>query len=102
MCVCVCVCTVVNIAVLLFVIIVGATQVSSANYTAVNGSFVPYGGASVLRAAGTVFFSYIGFDQVSLLAEEVKNPQRDLPIGIIGSLAVAGTTRRLGEACAVS
>lgn len=47
-----------------------------------------YGWQGVLTAAGIVFFAYIGFDAVSTVAEESKNPQRDLPIGIIGSLIV--------------
>ena len=41
-----------------------------------------------MRAAGIIFFAYIGFDAVSTAAQEAKNPQRDMPIGIIGSLAV--------------
>jgi basic amino acid/polyamine antiporter, APA family len=41
-----------------------------------------------MRAAGVIFFAYIGFDAVSTAAQEAKNPQRDMPIGIIGSLAV--------------
>jgi APA family basic amino acid/polyamine antiporter len=47
-----------------------------------------YGWQGVLTAAGIVFFAYIGFDAVSTVAEETKNPQRDLPIGIIGSLVI--------------
>ena len=42
----------------------------------------------MLRGAGLVFFAYIGFDAVSTAAQEAKNPQRDMPIGIIGSLAI--------------
>ena len=47
-----------------------------------------YGWQGVLTAAGIVFFAYIGFDAVSTVAEESKNPQRDLPIGILGSLVI--------------
>jgi APA family basic amino acid/polyamine antiporter len=50
--------------------------------------FAPFGFPGILRGAGLVFFAYIGFDAVSTSAEEVKNPERDLPRGIIGSLAV--------------
>jgi len=52
--------------------------------------FVPpsYGWAGVIRAAGVVFFAYIGFDAVSTAAQEAKNPQRDMPIGILGSLLI--------------
>ncbi len=50
--------------------------------------FLPFGWGGVAAGAATVFFAYIGFDAVSTAAEEVKRPQRDLPIGIITSLAV--------------
>ena len=45
-------------------------------------------GAGILRAAGVIFFAYIGFDAVSTAAQEAKNPQRDMPIGILGSLVI--------------
>jgi APA family basic amino acid/polyamine antiporter len=47
-----------------------------------------FGWSGILRGAGVIFFAYIGFDAVSTAAQEAKNPQRDLPIGILGSLAV--------------
>ena len=55
--------------------------------------FVPdrvdgYGWLGVLRAAGVIFFAYIGFDAVSTAAQEARNPQRDMPIGILGSLFI--------------
>jgi APA family basic amino acid/polyamine antiporter len=50
------------------------------------GHFGEFGWSGVLRAAGIVFFAYIGFDAVSTAAQETKNPQRNLPIGILGSL----------------
>jgi basic amino acid/polyamine antiporter, APA family len=52
------------------------------------GSFGRYGVSGIVRAAGVIFFAYIGFDAVSTAAQEAKNPQRDLPIGIIGSLTI--------------
>src|SRR5262249_54615143 len=52
------------------------------------GSFGQFGWSGVLRGAGTIFFAYIGFDAVSTAAQEAKNPQRDMPIGILGALAV--------------
>ena len=91
MSVCVCACAaVINVCVLLFVTVVGATRISADNWTCVDNSYVPYGGARVFAGAGTVFFSFLGFDMVSSMAEEVKKPQRDLPIGIIGSLLISG------------
>jgi len=60
-----------------------------------DGAFIPppqgsgrYGWGGVLRGAGLVFFAYIGFDAVSTTAQEAKNPQRDMPIGILGSLVI--------------
>jgi APA family basic amino acid/polyamine antiporter len=50
--------------------------------------FLPYGWGGVARAAGVIFFAYIGFDSVSTAAQETRHPQRDMPIGILGSLAV--------------
>ncbi|MBI1738443.1 MAG: amino acid permease [Acidobacteria bacterium] len=52
------------------------------------GSFGEYGWSGIARAAGVVFFAYIGFDAVSTAAQEARNPQRDMPIGILGSLAI--------------
>ncbi|NOV32123.1 amino acid permease [Methylomonas sp. ZR1] len=51
-------------------------------------NFMPFGFGGVLTGAGVIFFAYIGFDAVSTAAQEAINPQRDVPIGIIGSLAV--------------
>ena len=52
------------------------------------GTFGEYGWSGVLRGAGIIFFAYIGFDAVSTAAQEARNPQRDMPIGILGSLTV--------------
>jgi APA family basic amino acid/polyamine antiporter len=52
------------------------------------GAFGSYGWSGVLRGAGVVFFAYIGFDAVSTAAQEAKNPQKDMPIGILGSLTI--------------
>jgi APA family basic amino acid/polyamine antiporter len=52
------------------------------------GSFGEYGWSGIARAAGVIFFAYIGFDAVSTAAQEAKNPQRDMPIGILGSLVI--------------
>jgi len=71
------------LAVLIF-LGVGFSHVQSANWT----PYAPYGWSGVMGAAAVVFFAYIGFDAVSTTAEEAKNPQRDLPIGIIASLGI--------------
>ncbi|HET7841297.1 MAG TPA: amino acid permease, partial [Terriglobia bacterium] len=52
------------------------------------GSFGAYGISGILRAAGIIFFAYIGFDAVSTAAQEAKNPEKDMPIGILGSLLI--------------
>src|SRR5579884_3161961 len=52
------------------------------------GHFGEYGWSGVLRGAGIIFFAYIGFDAVSTAAQEARNPQRDMPIGILGSLLI--------------
>ncbi|WP_432379004.1 amino acid permease [Duganella sp. P38] len=74
---------VVKIGVVLMFILVGARHVAPANWQ----PFMPFGVTGVMSAAALVFFAFIGFDAVTTAAEEVKNPKRDLPIGIIGSLA---------------
>ena len=71
-------------AAILFFLAAGATFVKPDNWT----PFMPYGFSGVMAAAAVVFFAYIGFDAVSTTAEEAKNPQRDLPIGIIASLII--------------
>ncbi len=73
-----------KLAVILFFIAVGAPAVSADNWT----PFMPNGFEGVRAAAAIIFFAYIGFDAVSTAAEEAKNPQRDVPLGILGSLAV--------------
>jgi basic amino acid/polyamine antiporter, APA family len=75
---------IIKIAVVLLFIAVGVWYVEPANWT----PFMPFGFDGVAVGAATVFFAYIGFDAVSTAAEEVKNPKRDMPIGIISSLAV--------------
>ncbi len=52
------------------------------------GVFGQYGWSGVLRATGLIFFAYIGFDAVSVASQEARNPQRDVPLGILGSLAI--------------
>jgi basic amino acid/polyamine antiporter, APA family len=65
-------------------IVVGATHLNTANYT----PFAPNGFTGIHQGAAIVFFAYIGFDAISTAAEETRNPQRNLPIGILGGLAI--------------
>src|SRR5687768_11166002 len=81
-----------KLAVVALVIIVGAYYIDPANWLPVNDagvqSFMPNGFSGVMSAVSGVFFAYIGFDAVSVLAEESKNPQRDLPKGMSYSLVI--------------
>ena len=81
-----------KLAVVLLVIVVGATYINPENWMPANDagvhSFMPNGFGGVMMAVSGVFFAYIGFDAVSVLAEESKNPQRDLPRGMIYSLVI--------------
>lgn len=83
---------VIKVAVVLVFIGVGIWFVKGSNYTPFipenTGKFGEFGWSGVLRAAGVIFFAYIGFDAVSTAAQEARNPQKDMPIGIIGSLAI--------------
>jgi APA family basic amino acid/polyamine antiporter len=74
----------IKLAVIALFIFIGAQFINPANYQ----PFAPNGWSGVLTGAAMVFFAYVGFDTVASAAEETKNPQKALPIGIIGSLAV--------------
>ena len=74
----------IKVGVILLFIGVGIFYVEPANWQ----PFMPFGINGVMSGAAIVFFAYLGFDAVSAAAEEVKNPQRNLPIGIIGSLLI--------------
>jgi APA family basic amino acid/polyamine antiporter len=79
---------VVKVAVVLFVIGLGFKYVNFGNWGHDWSSFAPMGFGGIGAAAAYIFFAYIGFDAVSTTAQEAKNPQRDLPIGIILSLLI--------------
>ena len=75
---------VVKLVVLTLFIVVGGMHVDSANYA----DFAPNGWTGIHQGAAIVFFAYIGFDAISTAAEETRDPQRNMPIGILGGLAV--------------
>jgi APA family basic amino acid/polyamine antiporter len=83
---------VIKVAVLLVFIAVGIGHINPSNWQpfvpANTGEFGTFGWSGVLRGAGVIFFAYIGFDAVSTAAQEARNPQRDLPIGILASLGI--------------
>jgi len=74
----------ITLVVLALVIGFGASEVDTANWS----PYFPFGFEGVVGGAGLIFFAYIGFDVVATTAEESDNPQRDMPRGIIGSLAI--------------
>jgi APA family basic amino acid/polyamine antiporter len=79
---------VIKVSVVLFVIALGSRYISLANWGSDWHTFAPMGFGGIGAGAAYIFFAYIGFDAVSTTAQEAKNPQRDLPIGIILSLLV--------------
>jgi APA family basic amino acid/polyamine antiporter len=83
---------VVKLIVVAVVIGVGVFFVKAANYHPFlppnDGTFGHFGISGVMRGAGVIFFAYVGFDAVSTAAQETRNPQRDMPIGILGSLGI--------------
>lgn len=74
----------IKIGVVLLFLVVGIFYVKSSNWQ----PFMPFGVSGVFKGASLVFFAYLGFDCVSASAAEVKNPQKNLPIGIIGTLVI--------------
>jgi APA family basic amino acid/polyamine antiporter len=75
---------VIKLLVLTLFVVVGAMHIDTSNYT----PFAPNGWKGIHQGAAIVFFAYIGFDAISTAAEETKNPQRNMPIGILGGLAI--------------
>ena len=84
---------IVKVAVIIMFIAIGIAFVQAGNWHPFipenTGEWGHFGWSGVLRGAGVIFFAYIGFDAVSTAAQESKNPQRDMPIGILGSLSIS-------------
>lgn len=82
----------IKLAVVAVVVGVGLFYIKAQNYVPFipenTGTFGEYGWSGIMRGAGVVFFAYVGFDAVSTAAQEAKNPQRNMMIGILGSLAI--------------
>ncbi|KAL5219322.1 hypothetical protein ABZP36_020006 [Zizania latifolia] len=76
--------SIVHVAVIIFIIVAGLTKADTANMR----DFMPYGARGIFAASAVLFFAYIGFDAVSTMAEETKNPARDIPIGLVGAMAL--------------
>jgi len=84
---------IVKVAVIILFIVIGFFFVKTANWKPFippnTGEFGHFGWSGIFRAAGVIFFAYIGFDAVSTAAQEARNPKKDMPVGILGSLSVA-------------
>ena len=82
----------IKVSIVIAVIVFGALYVNTANwvpYIPTNtGTFGEFGWSGILQASAIIFFAYIGFDGVSTVAQEAKDPQRGMPIGMLGSLAI--------------
>ncbi|MEZ5353011.1 MAG: amino acid permease [Bryobacteraceae bacterium] len=82
----------IKVTVVIVFIVLGWSYINPVNYTPFippnTGQFGQFGFSGIMAGAGVIFFAYIGFDAVSTAAQEAKNPQRDMPIGIIGSLVI--------------
>ncbi|XP_043699641.1 cationic amino acid transporter 1-like [Telopea speciosissima] len=76
--------SIIHIIVILFILIAGLTKADTKNYT----PFTPYGVRGIYKASAVLFFAYVGFDAVATMAEETKNPARDIPIGLVGSMMI--------------
>jgi basic amino acid/polyamine antiporter, APA family len=96
----------IKVGVVLLVIAAGALFFNTRNFTPFfpenTGTFGEYGISGVFRGAAIIFFAYIGFDAVSTSAQEARNPQKDMPIGIIGSLAICTLLYVLVSAAMIS
>jgi len=81
-----------KVAIIVLIVAIGLGHINTDNWKPFipqnTGEWGTFGWSGVLRGAGLVFFAYIGFDAVSTAAQEAKNPQKDMPIGILGSLAI--------------
>ncbi|MBS0379821.1 MAG: amino acid permease [Proteobacteria bacterium] len=82
----------IKVTVIILFILFGVSFINTANWHPFippnTGRFGEFGPSGVLAAAGVIFFAYIGFDAISTAAQEAKNPQRDMPIGILASLVI--------------
>jgi basic amino acid/polyamine antiporter, APA family len=82
----------IKVTVIILFILFGMSFINTANWHPFvppnEGHFGEFGWSGVLKAAGVIFFAYIGFDAISTAAQEARNPQRDMPIGILASLVV--------------
>ncbi|WVZ91258.1 hypothetical protein U9M48_037454 [Paspalum notatum var. saurae] len=77
--------SILHMAVIAFIVAAGLTKADAANLTA---DFAPFGARGVFAASAVLFFAYIGFDAVSTMAEETRDPARDIPVGLVGAMTL--------------
>ncbi|KAJ6375088.1 hypothetical protein OIU77_000120 [Salix suchowensis] len=76
--------SIIHIVVILFIIVAGLAKADTKNYS----DFSPNGARGIFVASAVLFFAYIGFDAVATMAEETRNPAKDIPIGLVGSMCI--------------
>ncbi|KDP46791.1 hypothetical protein JCGZ_11162 [Jatropha curcas] len=76
--------TLINTSIILFVIIAGFAHANTSNLK----PFLPFGAEGIFKAAAIIYFAYGGFDSIATMAEETKNPSRDIPLGLVGSMSI--------------
>ncbi|XP_071729030.1 cationic amino acid transporter 1-like [Rutidosis leptorrhynchoides] len=79
--------TILYMTLMVFILVAGFTKANTSNFQ----PFTPYGIRGVLKASSVLFFAYVGFDGVATLGEETKNPSRDIPLGLVGSMMIVIT-----------
>ncbi|PKA52341.1 Cationic amino acid transporter 1 [Apostasia shenzhenica] len=76
--------SIIHVVILLFIIVAGLLHADPANLK----NFTPFGSRGIFSSAAVLFFAYVGFDAVSTMAEETKNPARDIPLGLVGAMSI--------------
>ncbi|MQL72295.1 hypothetical protein Taro_004640 [Colocasia esculenta] len=76
--------SILHVVIILFIIVAGLTKADTKNLS----NFTPFGTRGIFSASAVLFFAYVGFDAVSTMAEETKNPARDIPIGLVGAMTI--------------
>ncbi|XP_077242244.1 cationic amino acid transporter 1-like [Tasmannia lanceolata] len=76
--------SIIHLVIIVFIIIAGLTKADVKNYS----NFTPFGVRGIFKSSAVLFFAYVGFDAVSTMAEETKNPARDIPIGLVGAMTI--------------
>nr|XP_043638629.1 cationic amino acid transporter 1-like [Erigeron canadensis] len=79
--------TIIYMTLMVFILVAGVTKANTSNFQ----PFAPFGVRGVLKASSVLFFAYVGFDGVATLGEETKNPARDIPVGLVGSMMIVIT-----------